>query len=82
MAIFKSDGLNVLRALDAQSPMLFDNAAGCGEALIKLESKDPHWSVRSRGLVTGLTMAEVIDAAVKRAGADFCECARRADRTG
>src|SRR4051794_31955917 len=62
----KSDGLNVLRALDAQSPMLFDDAAGCGEAWIKLESKDPHWSVRSRGLVTGLTMAEVIDAASGR----------------
>jgi type IV secretion system protein VirD4 len=59
----KSDGLNVLRALNAQSPMLFDDAAGCGEAWIRLESKDPHWSVRARGLTTGVTMAEVIDAA-------------------
>ena len=59
----ESDGLNVAASLDAQSPLLFDDAAGCAEAWIRLESKDPHWSVRARGLVTGLTMAEVIDAA-------------------
>ena len=60
----ESDGLNVLRGLDATSPMLFDDAASFAEAWIRLESKDPHWSVRARGLITGLTMAEVIDAAV------------------
>jgi len=58
----RSDGFNALTALNADSPRFFDDAAGVGEALIKIESKDPHWSLSARGLVTGLVMWEVMEA--------------------
>jgi type IV secretion system protein VirD4 len=61
-----SDRLNVASTLKADSPLLFDDAAGCAEAWIRLESKDPHWSIRARGLFTGLTMAQVISAAAEK----------------
>jgi type IV secretion system protein VirD4 len=63
-ADLQSDGFNPLAALDHNSPRFFDDVAGIAEALIKIESKDPHWSMSARGLVCGLTMWEVIDAAV------------------
>jgi type IV secretion system protein VirD4 len=59
----ESDGLNVIATLDAQNPLLFDEAANYSEAWIRLESKDPHWSVRSRAAWTGLTIEEVRAAA-------------------
>ena len=58
----QSDGWAALAELAASDPALFDQVAGYAEALIKLESKDPHWSVRSRGVMAGLMMHEVIDA--------------------
>jgi type IV secretion system protein VirD4 len=67
----ESDGLNVASTLKADSPLLFDDAAGCAEAWIRLESKDPHWSVRARGLFTGLTMNEVISADAEARVATF-----------
>lgn len=60
----QSAGLNPLAALDHNSPRFFDDVAGVTEALIKVEGKDPHWSMSARGLVCGLTMWEVIDAAI------------------
>jgi type IV secretory pathway TraG/TraD family ATPase VirD4 len=59
----QSDGWNAAAELDAHSPLLFDHASAYGEALVRIESKDPHWSIRARGALCGLTMAEVIDAA-------------------
>jgi type IV secretion system protein VirD4 len=62
----ESDGINIADTLDAKSPLLFDDAAGYSEAWIRLESKDPHWSVRSRAAWTGLTIEEVEAAAAAR----------------
>lgn len=53
-----SAGFNPLAALDRQSPYFYDDAAGLGEALIQLESKDPHWSQSAQGLMVALLMWE------------------------
>jgi type IV secretion system protein VirD4 len=54
----KSVGFNPLEALEPQSANFYDDAAGIGEALIKIEGSEPHWSESAQGLVTGLVMWE------------------------
>jgi type IV secretion system protein VirD4 len=51
-----SEGFNPLAALDPQSPAFYDDAAALGEALIKGESKDPHWTESAQGLLVALIM--------------------------
>src|ERR1700684_4251504 len=53
-----SEGFNPLAALDPQSPYFYDDAAALGEALIKLEAKDPHWTESAQGLIVALIMWE------------------------
>ena len=54
-----SAGFNPLAALDPDSNTFIDDATGIGEALIKIEEKDAHWSESAQGLVVGLIMWEV-----------------------
>ncbi|WP_426422557.1 type IV secretory system conjugative DNA transfer family protein [Bradyrhizobium genosp. A] len=53
-----SAGFNPLAALDPKSPTFYDDAAALGEALIKLEGKDPHWTESAQGLIVALIMWE------------------------
>jgi type IV secretion system protein VirD4 len=53
-----SEGFNPLAALDPESPYFYDDAAALGEALIKLEAKDPHWTESAQGLIVALIMWE------------------------
>ena len=52
-------GFNPLAALDPEAPTFVDDAAGLGEALIKIEDKDPHWSESAQSLLVALIMWEV-----------------------
>ena len=54
-----SAGFNPLAALDPDAPTFLDDAVGVGEALIKIEDKDPHWSESAQGLLVALLMWEV-----------------------
>ncbi len=56
-----SAGFNPLASLDPASQTFVDDAAGIGEALIRVDpgEKDPHWSESARGLLTALVMWEV-----------------------
>jgi type IV secretion system protein VirD4 len=54
-----SAGFNPLASLDPDAPTFMDDAVGVGEALIKIEEKDPHWSESAQGLVVALLMWEV-----------------------
>ena len=54
----QSAGFNPLTVLDPKSPNFYDDAAAIGEALIKIEGKEPHWSESAQGLVVGLVMWE------------------------
>jgi type IV secretion system protein VirD4 len=54
-----SAGFNPLSTLDSKSPQTFyDDAAALGEALIKIEGKDPHWTESAQGLIVALVMWE------------------------
>ena len=53
-----SNGFNPLTTLDPKASTFYDDAAAIGEALIKIEGKDPHWSESAQGLVVGLVMWE------------------------
>jgi type IV secretion system protein VirD4 len=53
-----SAGFNPLASLDPKSPNFYDDAAGLGEALIKIEGKDPHWTESAQGLIVALIMWE------------------------
>ncbi len=53
-----SAGFNPLDMLDPASPNFYDDAAALGEALIKIEGKDPHWSESAQGLLVALLMWE------------------------
>jgi type IV secretion system protein VirD4 len=53
-----SEGFNPLASLDPDSPHFFDDAAALGEALIKVDGKDPHWTESAQGLLVALTMWE------------------------
>ncbi|MDE2133323.1 MAG: type IV secretory system conjugative DNA transfer family protein [Alphaproteobacteria bacterium] len=59
-------GFNPLASLDPDVPTFVDDAAGIGEALIKIEDKDPHWSESAQSLLVALIMWEVQEA--KREG--------------
>ena len=73
-----SAGFNPLAALDPQSPNFYDDAAALGEALIKIEGKDPHWSESAQGLLVALIMWEKLQTG--RRGQSR-KCPRTADRT-
>ena len=49
--------LNPIAALDPASDDFPDDAKKIGEALIKVDSKDAHWSQSAQALVAGLAMA-------------------------
>jgi type IV secretion system protein VirD4 len=53
-----SAGFNPLASLDPELPFFYDEAAALGEALIRLESKDPHWTESAQGLIVALIMWE------------------------
>ena len=53
-----SSGFNPPTALDPKSPCFYDDAAALGEALIRMESKDPHWTESAQGLMVALIMWE------------------------
>ena len=53
-----SAGFNPLATLDPSSPTFYDDAAAIGEALIKIEGNEPHWSESAQGLVVALLMWE------------------------
>lgn len=53
-----SAGFNPLATLDPDSPIFYDDAAALGEALIKIEGKDPHWTESAQGLLVALIMWE------------------------
>ena len=53
-----SAGFNPLALLDPTSPNFYDDAAALGEALIKIEGKDPHWTESAQGLLVALIMWE------------------------
>jgi type IV secretion system protein VirD4 len=60
-----SVGFNPLAGLDPKAASFVDDAAGLGEALVKIEGNDPHWPESAQGLVVALLMWEV---ATARAG--------------
>lgn len=62
----KSAGFNPLASLDPASPTFYEDAAGIGEALIRIEGKEKHWSESAQGLLVGLIMWEVIEARRQR----------------
>ena len=53
-----SAGFNPLALLDPTSANFYDDAAALGEALIKIEGKDPHWTESAQGLLVALIMWE------------------------
>src|ERR1700686_1588042 len=55
-----SAGFNPLAGLDPKSHYFYDEAAALGEALIKLEGKDPHWTEPAQGLIVALIMWETL----------------------
>jgi type IV secretion system protein VirD4 len=55
-------GFNPLAALDPEALTFIDDATGLGEALIKIEDKDPHWSESAQSLLVALIMWEVQEA--------------------
>jgi type IV secretion system protein VirD4 len=56
--LLDSEGFNPLAALDSKTDNFYDDAAAIGEALIKIEGNEPHWSESAQGLITGLVMWE------------------------
>jgi type IV secretion system protein VirD4 len=63
--LVESVGFDPLAALDPgtlknRNPNFYDDAAAIGEALIKIEGKEPHWSESAQGLMTGLVMWEMV----------------------
>jgi type IV secretion system protein VirD4 len=54
-----SDGFDPLALLNPDDPKTFyDDASALGEALIRVEGKDPHWGESAQGLLVGLLMWE------------------------
>ncbi len=56
----KSEGFNPLICLDPASKYFVDDATGIGEALVRVEGRDPHWSASAQELVTALVMFECL----------------------
>ena len=57
-----STGWAPLSGLKSSDPMLFDHVAGISEALVKLDERNPHFSYRARGLLSGLIIEEIWEA--------------------
>jgi type IV secretion system protein VirD4 len=53
-----STGFEPLRQIDPKAPTFYDDAAGQGEAAIRTDSKEPHWTESAQGLTVGLMMWE------------------------
>jgi type IV secretion system protein VirD4 len=53
-----SAGFNPLANLDPNASTFYDDAAAIGEALIRIDDKDPHWTESAQGLVVALLMWE------------------------
>lgn len=53
----RSRSLNPIAALDPASDYFPDDGKKIGEALIKVEGKEPHWSQSAQALVAGIAMA-------------------------
>jgi type IV secretion system protein VirD4 len=58
----KSCGFNPLARLDPKAASFNREAAQLADALITVESKDPHWSTSARALLAALIMFTVIEA--------------------
>lgn len=58
----ESCGFNPLGRLDADSPALNVEAALFADAVVTMESKDPHWSNSAKALLSALVMQVVIEA--------------------
>jgi type IV secretion system protein VirD4 len=58
----QSAGCNPLVGIHTRGRLFYQQCAAIGEALIKLEGKDPHWPESARGLITGMIMWEVLKA--------------------
>jgi len=58
----KSDGFNPLLSIDPASTSFNSDAALLAEALISIESKDPHWDRSARELLAALIMYVCIEA--------------------
>jgi type IV secretion system protein VirD4 len=58
----RSDGFNPLFALDPEAPSFNADAALLADALIKVESKDPHWDGSAQSLVAAIIMYVCIEA--------------------
>jgi len=57
-----SVGCNPLANIDPHSTLFFQECQAVADALIKIDSKDPHWTESARGLITGIVMWEVLKA--------------------
>lgn len=62
----QSVGCNPLANIDPQSGLFFQEGQAVADALIRIESKDPHWTESARGLITGIIMWEVVKARRER----------------
>jgi type IV secretion system protein VirD4 len=58
----QSCGFNPVVGIDPRSFTFLQSCQAVGEALIKLEGKEPHWPQSARGLITGIIMWEVVKA--------------------
>jgi type IV secretion system protein VirD4 len=56
----KSHGFSSLDVLNPKSQRFPDDATGIAEALVKIDSKDPHWSSSAQELIAALVMWECI----------------------
>lgn len=61
-ADLQSVGFNPLAGIDWRSGLFLQDCQAVGEALIKIEGHDTHWTQSARGLVTGVIMWEVLKA--------------------
>jgi type IV secretion system protein VirD4 len=57
-----SCGCNPVANIDPRDRLFFQHCQAVADALIKIDSKDPHWTESARGLITGLVMWEVVKA--------------------
>lgn len=57
-----SVGCNPLANIDPRDRLFFQHCQAVADALIRIDSKDPHWTESARGLITGIIMWEVVKA--------------------
>lgn len=81
-----SEGFNPLAVLNPKSPTFYDDAAAIGEALIKVEGSEPHWSESAQGLIVALLMWEKlrngVNANLENVRAMLTEADEWAERVG